>query len=84
MNDFKSVMRTIRGVGKILLRGFLRMMYGAGTAGLFVLAIGGFVMITGVSGWTAVMEFIASICTATVAITCMYAIGGGVKKGARR
>lgn len=77
-------MRYIRGCGKILLKGFLRMMYGALTAGLFAMAIGGFIMITSVSGWVAVTEFIASVCTATVAVTCMYAIGGGVKKEAKR
>lgn len=84
MKDFKSVMRTIRCIGKILLKGFVRMMYGALTAGLFAIAIGGFIMITGVSGWTAVMEFIAAVCTIAVAVTNMYAIGGGVVKGAKK
>ena len=77
-------MRYIRGCGKILLKGFLRMMYGALTAGLFALAIGGFIMITSVSGWVAVTEFIASVCTAVVAVTNMYAIGGGVVKGVKK
>jgi hypothetical protein len=84
MREFKSVMRTIRGVGYILLRGFIRMTYGTMTAGLFAMAIWGLVMITTETGWTAVMEFIAAICTATVATTGMYAMGGGVKKGAKK
>lgn len=81
MKEFKSVMRSIRCCGKILLKGFLRMMYGALTAGLFALAIAGFVMITTESGWVAVSEFIAAICTIAVAAINMYAIGGGVVKG---
>lgn len=84
MKEFKSVIKCIRYHGKILLRGFLRMMYGALTAGLFALAIGGFIMITTESGWVAVSEFIASICTAFVAVINMYAQGGGVKKGAKK
>ena len=77
-------MRTIHGVSKILLRGFIRMMYGTMTASLFAMAIWGLVMITTETGWTAVMEFGASVCTAVVATTGMYAMGGGVKKGAKR
>lgn len=84
MKEFKSVMRYIRGCGKILLKGFIRMMYGALTAGLFAIAIGGFIMITSESGWVAVAEFIAAVCTIAVAVTNMYAIGGGVVKGAKR
>lgn len=81
MKEFKSVMRTIRSCGEILLKGFLRMMYGTLTAGLFAFTIAGCVMITTETGWVAVMDFIAAICTAAVAFTCLYAIGGGVKKG---
>ncbi len=84
MKEFKSVMRSIRCIGKIALKGFIRMMYGALTAGLFAIAIGGFSMITSVSGWVAVAEFIAATCTVVVAATNMYAIGGGVVKGAKR
>ena len=84
MKDFKSVVRYIRGCGKIALKGFIRMMYGALTAGLFAIAIGGFVMITTETGWTAVMEFIAAICTVAVAAINMYAIGGGVVKGVKK
>ena len=83
MKDFKSVVRSMRCIGKIALKGFVRMMYGALTAGLFVLAIGGFIMITTETGWVAVAEFIAAICTIAVAAVNMYAIGGGVKKGAK-
>ena len=84
MKEFNRIMKVISFHGKVLLKGFLRMLFGAGTAGLFALAIGGLVMITTETGWTAVMEFIAAICTAVVAFTCMYAMGGNCKKGAKR
>ena len=84
MKEFNRIINIVRYHGKILLRGFTRMVYGALTAGLFALAIGGLIMITTESGWVAVSEFIASICTMVVAVTCMYAQGGGVKKGAKK
>lgn len=67
--------------GKILLKGFLRMMYGAMTAGLFVLAGYGFTAISSENGWTAVCEFVAAIATAVVGLACMYVQGGKCKKG---
>lgn len=79
MKDFKSAARTIGFHGKILAKGFIRMLFGAATAGLFALAIYGFAMITSESGWTAVCEFIAATATVVVALSCMYA-QGGVKK----
>ena len=84
MNKIKRVVKLIRFHGKILLKGFLRMMYGAGTAGLFAMAIYGLVMIPTESGWTAICDFVASAATISVAMTCMYAQGAGVKKGAKR
>ena len=84
MEFIKSVAGIVGYHGKILLRGFLRMGYGALTAGLFALAIYGFVMITSESGWTAVCEFIAAICTAVIALICMYSQGETRKRGARR
>lgn len=79
MKDFRSVCNTIGHHGKILAKGFIRMMFGAATAGLFAMAIYGFIMISTEDGWTAVCEFIASTATVVVAMSCMYA-QGGVKK----
>lgn len=83
MKDFKSVWKIIRFHCRCLLKGFLRMMFGALTAGLFALAIYGFVMITSEAGWTAVCEFVAASATAGVGLMCMYAQGAGRKRGSR-
>ena len=70
--------------GKILLKGFLRMMYGTLTAGLFAFAVYGFTKITAESGWVAVLEFLASVCVAVLGAILMYAQGVDVKKGVKR
>lgn len=80
MKDFKSVTNTVLRHGKILFRGFTRMLYGTMTAGTFAIAIYGFVMISREGGWTAVCDFIGAIATTCVAVTCMYAQGGGKRK----
>lgn len=82
--EFKKLVKITCTHLKILCKGFIRMMYGAGTAGLFAMAIYGLVMIPTESGWTAICDFVASAATIAVAVTCMYAQGGGVKKGAKR
>ena len=84
MDGFKRAAQFISFHGKILLKGFIRMMFGALTAGLFALAIYGFAMITSEAGWTAVCEFIAATATAVVALTAMYSQGVCRRRGARR
>lgn len=85
MKDFMSVAKTIGHHGQILCKGFLRMVFGAATAGLLGSAIYGFIMIATDSGWTAVCEFVAAIAMMVFAVTCMYIQGGnGKKRGARR
>ena len=84
MKGFRSVCETIGHHGKIALKGLVRMVYGAGTAGLIALAVYGFIMIPTEEGWVAVCEFIGSTATLVVALTCMYAIGAGRKRGAYR
>jgi FtsH-binding integral membrane protein len=84
MKEFKAAFKVAGIHGKILLKGFLRTMYGALTAGLFALAICGYAMIITESGWVAVSEFVLSTCTAILAVICMYVQGGHAKKGAKR
>lgn len=83
MGNFNSVCKVISSIGSCLLKGFFRMMFGAMTAGLFALAVYGFVMITSEAGWTAVCEFVAAIATSVVALACMYSMGCPRKRGAR-
>ena len=84
MKDFKSVANTIWYHSKIMLKGLKRTVLGAATAGLIALAAYGFWMIPSEDGYVAVCEFIVATCTVGVAMTSMYAMGAGVKKGARR
>lgn len=67
--------------GKILLRGFMKMLYGTAVAGLMGLAAYGFVMIPKEGGYVAVCDFIGAVATMALAISCMYAFGGSRKKG---
>lgn len=82
--NWKNVLCVIGRHCRIFGRGLVRTCYGAATAGLVGIAVYGFLVIGGESGWVAVCDFIATIATATVALTCMYAMGAGVKKGAKR
>lgn len=84
MKDFRSVWKTFCFHCKILLKGFVRMVYGAATAGLVALAVYGFLAISSEDGWTAVCEFIVATSTLSVAVTSMYAMGTGRKRGVRR
>ena len=84
MKDFKSVVRTIGYHGKILWKGFIRMLFGAATAGLLGLAIYGFIMVPSEDGYVAVCDFIGAIASTAVALSCVYVMGAGKKKGAKR
>lgn len=84
MKDFKSMAGAIGHHGKILAKGFARMVYGAATAGLIAMAVYGIVMIPTEGGWAAVCDFIVSTATMVVALSCMYAQGAGKKKGAKK
>lgn len=79
----KEIFRTISACAKVFVRGAIRTAYGAATAGLAGLAVYGFLMISGESGWTAVCEFIVATCTMAVALISMYAMGADRKRGSR-
>lgn len=81
--NFKEVMQLIGFHCSILLRGFVKVLYGAAVAGLIGLAAYGFYMIPSEDGYVAVCDFIASIAMLSVALTSMYAFGQKRKKGAR-
>ena len=84
MSKFENTVKSIQIHSRCLVKGFVRMVFGALTAGLFALAAYGFIMITTESGWIAVSEFVGSTATTVVALVCMYAMGGNVKKGAKK
>lgn len=84
MKDFKSVTKAIAQHGLILWKGFIRVLYGALTAGLMGLAVYGFAMIPNEGGYIAVFEFVGAIATSFVAVVCMYQQGAGKKRGAKK
>ena len=76
MNQFKSIINH----GKILMKGFWRMTCGALTAGFVGLAVYGFATIPSEGGYVAVLNFICAALILVMALTIMYAMGGGKKK----
>ncbi len=78
--DIKSVFKAIKHHGKILFKGFTRMMYGALTAGLLAMAIYGFIMIPSEGGYIAVCDFVLATATMCVGINSIYHQGGGYKR----
>lgn len=81
--NFKEVAMKVGFHGKILLRGFTKVLYGSAVSGLIALAIYGFAAIPTEGGYIAVCEFIVAVATLVVAIGCMYAFGGKRKKKGR-
>lgn len=69
--------------GKILMRGFGRVVYGSAVAGLLGLAGYGFAAIPDEGGYVAVCEFIAAMATLVVALNGVYACGAKRRKSGR-
>lgn len=63
---------------RVMLSGCLNALYGAATAGLVGISAYGFTAIPLEDGYIAVCDFIGSVATLVVALTCMYAWGKGV------
>lgn len=84
MNNFKIVAKTAWFHTKVLLKGLKRVVLGASTAGLIAFAVYGFYMIPSEGGYAAVLDFVAAIATMTLGMLCMYAMGAGYKRGAKK
>ena len=84
-SELKKVLTTIGLHSRILFSGFKRTLFGASTAGLFIIGINGLCTIPSEVGYTAITNFVAAIATLVVAVSCMYAQGTFRKtKGERR
>ena len=81
MRDFKIAARAIGYHGKVMLKGFVKVLYGTAVSGLIGLAVYGFAMIPSEGGYTAVLDFVGAVATLCVAFGGMYAIGSKKKKG---
>lgn len=78
----KKILEQVKFHGGIVLRGFVRTIYGALVAGLLACAVYGFIGISGEAGYMAVCDFIAACATLAVAVCNMYCIGSK-KRGKR-
>lgn len=83
MKDFKSMIKAVGDHGKVLGKGFVRMLYGASVAGLIGVSAYGFVAVPAEGGYIAVCDFIGAMATLVIAVTGMYAMGGN-QKGAKK
>lgn len=80
--NFKNFLKQVKFHGGIVLKGFIRMVYGALVAGLLACAVYGFISINSESGYAAVCDFIAATATLVVVILNVYIMGG--KKVAKK
>ena len=83
MKDFKIAAKRIGIHGMILLKGFVKVLYGASVADLIAIAVYGFMAIPSEGGYRAVCDFIGAIAIMAIALTGMYVMGGN-KKGAKK
>lgn len=79
---FGDVLKHIKFHTCILVRGISRALYGTLVAGLFVVAVMGFVLVTIDSGYTAVFDFVAACATLAVALGSLYLLG--CNRGAKK
>lgn len=84
MINFKKLSRRVGFHGMILVKGFIKMLCGAGTAALFAIGIYGLIMIASEGGWAAVCDFLGSVGIIFIALVATYVMGGTGKKGAKK
>lgn len=71
----KKILEEAKFHAGIVLKGFIRTVYGALVCGLLAIAVYGFISIKGESGYIAVGDFVASTATLVVAMWNVYAMG---------
>ena len=76
-----NILKQIKSHTCILARGIFRILCGTLTAGLFVVSILGFILVTIEDGYAAVFDFIVSFATFTIALANTYMIGIKRKDG---
>ena len=81
--SFKKVIRWIVWHCKVLLRGFIKTLYGAATAGLIAFAVYGLATIPTEGGYAAVCDFVTALASLIVAVLCMYTFGCRKQKKGR-
>lgn len=79
----KKIKKAMKLHGKILLKGFIKMLFGTMSAVLIVLAVYGFCVIPRDVGYAAVGDFTLAAMSLDAAVFCVYIMGGN-KKGAKK
>ena len=83
----KYLMKTVCKIGfhgGILLKGVIKMLYGATMAMLATVSAYGFAGIPSEGGYVAVSSFLLSTCTMLVALGGIYLMGAHTTKGAKK
>lgn len=71
----KKILEEAKFHAGIVLKGFVRTVYGALVCGLLAIAVYGFISIKGETGYLAVGDFVASCATLAVALCNVYFLG---------
>lgn len=80
--NYRLIFEAFKYHWQILIRGIARMLAGTIAALLFAVTIYGFTVIKHETGYIAVFDFIASLCTLCIALCNVY--GMGRKRGSKK
>lgn len=81
---YKKAIRLIAFHGGVLLKGFIKMLYGTTVAMLATVAIYGFAGVPSEGGYIAVSNFLLSTCTMLVALGGIYLMGINTVKESKK
>lgn len=84
MKNFNIAIRCAWFHGKVLGRGVVKALCGAGAAGLVWLGVHGYAAVPTEGGYVAVCDFIASTAMVILAVLAMYLMGGRCRKAGKK
>ena len=84
MKYYKKVVRRIAFHGGVLLKGFIKMLYGTTVAMLTTVAAYGFAAVSTLGGYEAVLLFLMSIYFMLASLIGIYFMGADGQKGAKK
>ncbi len=84
MKGYKKVVRMITFHSNVLLKGFVKMLYGATIAMLVAVSAYGFTGVPSEGGYAAVSSFLLSTCTMLVALGGIYLMGINAVKESKK
>lgn len=84
MKNFNIAIRCAWFHGKVLGRGVVKALCGAGAAGLVWMGVHGYAAVPTEGGYVAVCDFIASTAMVILAVLAMYLMGGRCRKAGKK